>query len=292
MKTDLDVSIQRKFFESQGLKLSYLDSSEGKRGESDGSLEKNVILIGHANGFSAETYLYYIRRLKNSHRVIALDFAGHGHSQATLDFKDWNYFARQIRDLVLFEQLESIIGVGHSLGGASLFRSTALLPGRFRKIIGLDPVLLSFIRVLYFKLLGNPLAKGALVRRTHFKSAKLIRRAFRAFPIFADWDEETFEDFISGCFRQTPGGLELACPREVEARIFSVADFMSLRLYRGIKIPAHIIIPQKYRVCPPGSAKNITRNHPDSTLEIVPEFTHFFPFEAPELTFQKIQTLL
>src|SRR5690606_13455295 len=140
-------------------RLSYLDSAPSSSTPSRSTDPgRPVILFCHANGFAAGVYQYYLRRLAGQCRVLALDFAGHGESESTLDFSDWDFFRDQVLALLDVEQLSGVIGVGHSLGGASLFRAAAVEPDRLAMVIGLDPVLLSLPRLLLFKVTGNPLS--------------------------------------------------------------------------------------------------------------------------------------
>src|SRR5690606_2359791 len=99
---------------------------------------------------------------------------------------------------------------------------------------------------------------------------RLIARAFRAFPLFSDWHAEVFTDFVECCFRESPSGkdLTLACPREVEARIFGQSDLKSYRVYGGIQTESHLILPRPYYVCPPGTARRVIRNNPASSLQL------------------------
>ena len=70
----LDI-FKRKFFIFQNLNLSYLDSE---------TQSEQIILITHANGYSAECYSYLIESLRDKYRVIALDFAGFKDSEKRL----------------------------------------------------------------------------------------------------------------------------------------------------------------------------------------------------------------
>ncbi|PNV74503.1 alpha/beta fold hydrolase [Leptospira inadai] len=275
--------IDRKSFRFRGLSLSYLDA---------GPKEAPPILIAHANGYSAACYSYYIERLSKKFRVLALDFCGHGESEPSLDWKSWFFFRDQILALIEVENLKNTVGIGHSLGGASLLLSSYHSPSRFRKIIAMDPVILNLPFILYAWIFGNPLSKGALARRREFASLDLIRKAYRRTAAFSKWNSEIFEDYLKSCFRQENGKIYLRCPPEVEAKIFNSVNFFSLYQYGKIRIPTHITIPEKYEVCTPKAAKRIVNGNSESSLEIWKDTTHFFPFEEPERTWDRIQRIL
>ncbi len=271
--------MQRKTFQFQGIKLSYIDA---------GPSDKTPILIAHANGFGAGCYSYLIRKLSTEYRVLALDFCGHGQSESNLDWKDWYFFRDQLLALIAHENLNNIIGIGHSLGGASLLLSGYHRPNLFKKIFAMDPVILNLPFILISLFAGNPLAKGALKRRREFKDLNVVRKAFRKSPTFSRWAEEPYEDYLNSCFREEGGKWVLCCPPELEAKIFNSVNFLSLIEYGKIHTETHITIPKKYEVCSPGAAKRIVRGNPNSSLELWPDTGHFFPFELPDKTLERI----
>ncbi len=278
--------MHRKFFSFGNLRLSYLDTESPREGGT--SAASGTVFIAHANGYAGGCYGYYMRRLSATHRVLALDFAGHGQSQFSLDFRTWDFFRDQILALLRHENLEDVIAMGHSLGGGCVLRAAHAEPERFRRLIALDPVLLSPLRVAYMKIFGNPLAKVSRKRRKRFKNPDLARRAFRRFA----WPEEVFEDYLQACFRPAGDEMELSCDPRVETKIFETADFASLLKYRRVKTETHIIIPEKYQVCPPATAHGVIRNNAKSSLTMDAGIRHLFPFEKPEWTFEKIKALV
>jgi pimeloyl-ACP methyl ester carboxylesterase len=111
LKSEQSIIFKRKFFIFQNLNLSYLDSE---------TQSEQIILITHANGYSAECYSYLIEALRDKYRVIALDFAGHGQSESFYDFTSWDFLRDQILALIEHEKLGNIISIGHSMGGSSV----------------------------------------------------------------------------------------------------------------------------------------------------------------------------
>lgn len=271
--------MDRKTFNFRGIELSYIDS---------GNKSSEPILIAHANGFSAGCYSFFIRKLSETHRVIALDFCGHGGSESTMEWKDWFFFRDQILALIETENLKNVVGIGHSLGGASLLLSSYKRPSYFRKIFAMDPVILNFTYVFLALTLGNPLAKGALKRRREFKDLTLVKKAYRKTPTFLNWSDEVFEDYLKSCFKKEGEKWVLCCPPELEAKIFNSVSFLSLFQYGKIKTETHITVPRKYEVCSPSAAKKIIKGNPNSSLQLWDDVSHFFPFERPEKTLERI----
>lgn len=271
--------MDRKTFNFRGIKLSYIDS---------GNKSLEPILIAHANGFSAGCYSYLIHKLSETHRVLALDFCGHGESEPNMEWNDWFFFRDQVLALIENEGLKNVVGVGHSLGGASLLLSSYKRPDHFRKIFAMDPVVLNLAYLLLALAFDTPLAKGAIKRRREFKDLTLVKKAFRKTPTFANWSDEVFEDYLRSCFKKEGDKWVLCCPPELEAKIFNSVSFLSLLQYRRIKTETHITIPRKYEVCSPSAAKRIIKGNPNSSLELWDDISHFFPFERPEKTLERI----
>ncbi|ARB96970.1 alpha/beta hydrolase [Leptospira interrogans] len=274
----------RKTFNFQGLNLSYIDTN---------SKSKPTILLCHANGYSAFTYKFYIESLQNSHRVIALDFAGHGESDSTLNFRDWYFFRDQVLSLIENENLNNVIGIGHSLGGASLLLASYHSPDKFKKVIAHDPVTLNFLQITYSRIFHNPLAQVAIKRRREFKNLDTVRKIYKRTPSFSRWDNGIYDDYIQSCFRLGVNGEAiLRCAPEVEAKIFDSVSYRSLFQFGKIKTETHITIPDPHEVCSPNTAKKIISGNIRSSLEIWPKTSHFFPFEEKHKTLDRILRVL
>lgn len=268
--------MKAKSFSFAGLKLTYYDS------ETQGQ----TLLFCHANGYSAGCYEYYFKELKSQFRILALDFAGHGKSEMTLDFENWHFFRDQILTLLENERLENVTSIGHSLGGASTLLASVKEPERFKKLVVWDPVILGLKMITLAKIFGNPLAKGASKRRARFNSLELVRRSYKKFPAFSQFDPGIYENYLESCFRKTGKGdeVELCCDPRVETQIFTHAHYhVFLNFYR-ISRETHVLIPKKYEVCSPSLAHLLTRKHENSTVTTWEDASHFFPFEKPKET--------
>ncbi len=274
---------KRKSFNHENLKLSYLDTETNS---------EQVILITHANGYSAECYSYLIEAFRDKYRVIALDFAGHGESEAYYDFTNWDFLRDQILALITHENLKNIISIGHSMGGSSALRASKRKASLFKKLILLDPTFLSLSIIAYGSIFGIPIAKNAIKRRRNFKNIEQVRKVFRKFSAFSNWDERVYEDYLRSCFRKNEEEVELICDPKIEAKYFSTPSLKSFSDYGKNKLETHIIIPQKFEVCSPYRAKIITAGNSSSTLTTISDGTHFFPFEKTEFTLSKILELL
>jgi pimeloyl-ACP methyl ester carboxylesterase len=274
-------SIEYKSIFFQNIELAYFDSGS----------EKPPILFCHANGYSSLVYRKYWERLIPTHRVIALDFAGHGKSGAWMGFKNWLWFRDQICFLIQELGLKDVIGVGHSLGGASLLQSSVVNPGIFKKLIVWDPTMLGWKYITYMKFLDPPIAKAASRKRREFESVDQIRKLYRRVPLFSHWDPEIFEDYLSSCTRKREDGkIEFVTSPEHESQVFRQAHYSVFMNFFKVSSEVHVAFPIPYEVCNPNHAKLITKKNPRSSVTRLEGKTHLFPMEDPITTWEHLSS--
>lgn len=273
------------YFHFGKLKLAYYDIGPKK--------QKKVWILAHANGYCSKAYQYYIQKLKETGvRIVALDFAGHGLSEGTLDFRNWDFYRDQLIALMDYLNLPPVVGLGHSMGGACLLRIAAKFPERFHAIVALDPTFLFWRALLYMVFFPAPLAKSALKRNNFFKSAELVDRFLKRTPPYLKFSKEARDGYRDCGFLVEKEGYVLATSPQLEAKNYNSVGTFSLLQYRKIQTPVHFILPKKSRVCPLNKAKKIVQKNPKSTIEILPYEEHLFPFIYPQEVFQLITTKL
>lgn len=275
--------LQRQYFNYNNLKLSYLE---------DGAQHAKKILITHANGYAAGCYSYILEALAPTHHVVALDFAGYGESEGTLNFSSWNFFRDQVFALLEHKSWKTCVGIGHSLGGGSLLRAAELDSTRFEMIIALDPVLIGWWKTTYVKLFGNPMAKVAIGRRSTFKDKNQALKIFDRHPANRSWDKRSVRDYVEYCIHETGNGAELRCTPAIEARTFSIAEYGALLRLKNITCETHFMLPPGSGVIPGHVWRKIVRNNPASTCDILPGVGHLFPFEKHDFTLRTVSKYL
>jgi pimeloyl-ACP methyl ester carboxylesterase len=267
--------MHRGFFTWSGLNLSYLEA---------GDQNSPKLLIAHANGYAAGCYDYLIPELAGQYHVCALDFAGHGASQGTLDFSSWNFFRDQILAFIDHMGWENCTAIGHSLGAGSLLRAAIEDSGRFTQIIAFDPVMLGFLSIAYVKLFGNPMARTALNRRSRFKNKAQALKIFERHPANRSWEKDSIRAYVEYCIRSVDGAAELCCDPKIESRIFSQTEYAHLFRLGRIHSETHLVLPPRSNVCPTWVARRVTKGHPHSGMERIAGTGHLLPFENRKLT--------
>ncbi|MFE9580035.1 alpha/beta fold hydrolase [Nocardia sp. NPDC006044] len=119
--------ITRTTFTIDGRNLSYLDFGGTGR----------TVLALHGHMSDAESFSGLAERLAPGSRLIALDQRGHGFSDRAADYSRAGYIA-DIAALLDHLQLESVVLLGHSLGGINAYQFAARHPERVEAFIDAD----------------------------------------------------------------------------------------------------------------------------------------------------------
>ncbi|HMX56543.1 MAG TPA: alpha/beta hydrolase [Leptospiraceae bacterium] len=197
-------------FQFEGMRLKYIKKGSGR-----------PLLLFHANGFSAGSYAPLTDHLANhGFHVHALNFMGHGGSDSTTDFHNWEFFGRQAAAFAEHLGYERFFAVGHSIGGASLLLATPSMEGRLVAGALLDPTVFSPLTSRFASLIPNPLAALAEKRRREFKDLRVVSRSFRMNPLFKQWHPASFEGYLETAFEATNAGYRLCLDQKLRRKYF------------------------------------------------------------------------
>jgi len=104
----------------------------------DTNTEGPTILCLHGRGGRAETWFDFIQHYGKHYRVIAPDQRGHGLSSKPISEYTTEEMARDIIELLDFLKINSVIFVGHSMGGAVVGYLSAVYPKYVKAVAILD----------------------------------------------------------------------------------------------------------------------------------------------------------
>ena len=188
------------------------------------------LLLAHATGFHAHVLEPMIGHLLASFHCYAFDARGHGASGVpdNGDF-DWHRSAGDVLAVLDHLGLERPYGFGHSAGGALVLLAEEQVPGTWRALYTYEPV------IFHPGLLAppseaptaatNPLAAGALRRRTDFPSRADAFANFAAKPPFSVLAPDALRAYVEYGFVDRPdGSVTLACRPESEAATYNNAQ--------------------------------------------------------------------
>jgi pimeloyl-ACP methyl ester carboxylesterase len=207
-----------------------------------------LALAHHANGFCKGMWAEVAGLLRGRVRVVALDARGHGDSSRpeAAEAYAWREFARDSAAVAgqLVEETGRPIalGIGHSFGGTSLLGAEAETPGRFERLLLLDPVTppprasAPPERAAHVE----GMVDAARRRRADWPSRAEARTWFAERSLFAAWRPEALDLYVLDGLRERPdGGVELKCPGAVEAAVFAQGEGVDVPAWvRGLAPPA------------------------------------------------------
>ena len=255
-----------------------------------------LALLHHANGFCAGLWGLVAERLRPHFRLVAMDARGHGESSkpdpASAASYEWTRFgedAGAVAHMLASElRAPSLFGIGHSFGGTALMMASAADPALFRRLVLVDPVLPS--PAFFANVLASPgsrenrdLAASARKRRQVFASRAEARDTWAGRAVFQRWDPRALDLYAEyGLVPHAGGGVELACPGEIEATIFDHARrFDAWELATRVGVPALILCAERGNF---GRAMydQIAARMRDARVVDVPT-GHLVPMERPDL---------
>lgn len=245
----------------------------------------NVLFV-HATGFCKEVWRPVLDEIAPTGvgiDAILLDQRGHGGSSPITPPLDWWQLGQDV--LTVLEGHRDVIGIGHSAGGAALALAEILVPGTFRSLVLIEPI----IPAPPFKRIeDHPLAVGALKRTRQMPSRASVVEKYRGRGPFAGWDERAFQGYVDGGWHLDPeageGAMRLACSPEDEAEFYR-----SAYIHRGfsrlgdIVAPVEIIAGEKSDTFSPRFLGLMASRMRLATVTWVPEANHFVPMQRPDV---------
>lgn len=249
-----------------------------------------TLLFNHATGFHGRIWDRIVEPFAD-HHSIALEQRGHGRSEK-LKLEHWKVAGEDAAGLVRALKLRNLIGVGHSMGAHALVDAAAAT-GAFARLVLLDPTIdapEAYANPMPFNFEGG--AHPAARRRNRFASVEEMMERLAnksAFPVF---DRQTFRDYCQhGLLPAPDGGLQLACPPEIEASVYmsartnadifaSVAAIDAPVLIVRAKAPEGERAPLDFTSSPtwPGLAGKFRQGREMHR----PDLTHFIPMQSPD----------
>jgi pimeloyl-ACP methyl ester carboxylesterase len=191
--------------------------------------------------------------------------------------------------------LNTIIAIGHSMGGIASLIAAVREPGRFKALVLLDPMV---FQAQWMDTMAQmqrdrsirefPLAVQALRRRRTFESAEAAFQNWRDKPLFRNWPDETLRLYAHfGTRPSTDGqGVELVWSPEWEAYYFCTAYTRTWEVVPQLSrdIPLLVIRGEASEAFTTETAALLRDQLPHMTYAEVPGHGHLFPLSAPEIT--------
>jgi pimeloyl-ACP methyl ester carboxylesterase len=261
------------------------------------------LVLSHGNGLAIDGYFPFWGLLRDRYEVVVFDFRNHGHNP--LHREEAHLWQRFVLDMEeVFQAInrelghKKAAGAFHSLSGVAAAMHALKFRRRFDALVLFDPPVFPPEAHL---LRGdqaedkNSLAERARRRTERYKDPSILAGQFRA--RFTRWRPEAYELMARATLRHDShaGDWVLACPRDLEANVFSTGADPSLwDRFGQIPVPVKLICgdPDLPEVMPPaliGRALAIQHRLP---YEAIPGTTHFLQIEEPEKCIKAMETFL
>ena len=242
-----------------------------------GSGAGTPVLFVHGLGGRWQNWIENVPRLAQSRRVVALDLPGFGRSQlptAPISIAGYAAVLDRICDLL---ELESVVLVGNSMGGAIAAETAVRFPGRVKQLVLVSAAAISIrdfnpapaaalMSAISHTPLGTPSGVRSLLgrrRARHLAFAALVRHPTRI---------------------RTDTLCELVGGRGAAGRVGAMAAMISNEL-RGelpeITAPALIIHGRNDMLVPVADSVWLSEQIPGATLEIFEDTGHLAMLERP-----------
>ena len=96
------------------------------------------LVFVHGWSCDARYWRAQLSHFSKNHRVVVLDLAGHGHSGSTRSRYTMKAFGEDVQAVTEATNSQSVILIGHSMGGSVIAEAARLMPNRVIGIVGVD----------------------------------------------------------------------------------------------------------------------------------------------------------
>ncbi|NVI99994.1 alpha/beta hydrolase [Myxococcus sp. AM009] len=259
-----------------------------------------VLHLAHANGFPPGCYRKLIEHLKPRYHVFTLRTRCLVPGSDPLELRTWDDMADDLIHALRAQGVQGIVGVGHSMGGVATLLASAKAPALFRAVVALDPVLFTGAREWALRaltLLGLrsrvPPASLARRRREAWGAREDAARSYAKKALFARFDPECFQDYITHGLTEAPGGgFRLTIPKAWEARVFETSPKDVWRELGTVSVPSLVIRGGESDTLTGDALERARLTLNDTQTEALSGTGHLLPLEQPERCAQRILAFL
>jgi pimeloyl-ACP methyl ester carboxylesterase len=258
----------------------------------------------HANGYPPAGYRPLMDLFKNEYHTCGMSLRPLWPDTRPSEIEDWSPFSEDLLRFLDEQDVNSVIGTGHSIGATVTLRAALREPDRFRALVLMEPVLFPRYLMLAWNLIRrsglgyrlHPLIRGAGKRRREFSDLEAVFRGYRKRDVFRFFSDENLRTFIAAMTRPTPGGgYELVFSPEWEARIYYTGIWHDWDLWNKIstlQIPTLILRGAETDTFWKSTAHIVKKKNCKIKIVTLENATHLLPLERPEQVFELTQAFL
>lgn len=252
------------------------------------------LALSHGNGLAIDAYAPFWAPLARDYELVAFDLRNHGRNPLhDPDAHTWPRIARDMGEILagIDEAFgaQPTVGVFHSLSAVAGLMAASAHEAPYAGLVLFDPPLYppAGHRLQRVELGDmNSLAARTRRRRDRFDAPEELAAQFARAPAFAGFVPGAYGLVAEATLRRDPaGGYTLACPKELEARIFeSNVDGELWRRLPSIPCPLAFVgaDPDHPFATPPSAITAAVGAELGLPYRCIPGTTHFLQIEKPE----------
>ena len=252
----------------------------------------------HANGFPPSSYSPLLLNFKNRYhlnnyllRPLWKEKTSH------LLLKDWNLLFDDFLKYII--DIDSTIGMGHSIGGNIILRTALSHPKKFSKLVLLDPTLFipkiiygwKFILKLGLQAKIHPWINATLNRKMIYDNYEQIFKSYRNKDVFSRINDKNLKIYIDSIIKMDNDNLHITYSKDWEYQIYKtglVADMFIWKNIHKLEMPCLIIRAEESNAFLNSSQKKIEKLNSKIDFLTLKGSTHLFPLEYPQKTYETI----
>lgn len=250
-----------------------------------------LLHFAHANAYPPGSYRLFLNALTRNFQVLAVKHRPLWPQANPEEMKSWHRIAD---DLIAFfdqQNMQGVIGVGHSLGGVATMVAAVKRPDLFSQLVLIDPVFLAphLLAIVEERVQNQeepfefPMVSVAQKRRDWWSSRAAAYEHLRPKAVFARLSDEAMWDFINyGLTDDSNGGVRLAFPKAWEARIYSIPPTFIWDYIPQVSQPTLAIRATDSDTLFPPAWQHWQQLQPQATFVEVPGTTHLLTMEKPD----------
>ena len=257
------------------------------------------IHFAHANAYPVNTYTHFLKLFTEQFEVFGMRQRPCWPGSEPSSFSDWAQLGDDLIEIFDANNMSSVIGLGHSMGGIVTLFAVNKRPDLFSSIILIDPVIMGLDIITMMKQLpyeqqiaNNPMVQIAQNRRNSWENKTEALTYFESKSFFRKFTSEAKQTFIDHGLKESDNKLTLSYSRDWEAKIYSSVPDVWAELEK-LNCPALIIKAEKSDVITTEKHWNMIKDVTKTATCIeLKDAGHLIPQEKPVELKQAIMDFL
>ena len=258
-----------------------------------------LLLHAHANGYPPEVYQSFLKPFLDRFQTRAVYLRPFWPGSDPDSLQDWrvfrdDYLAALPSQLEAAGGVQTLIGMGHSLGGMTTLMAAIEEPDKFQALVLIEPTifpgwmgfLMRGLSPLHLFRYLHPLVRRTLRRRTSFMDQEHMFQNYRRKDIFAAIPDPVLRDYVQGlALPEADGSISLKYSPEWEVRVYETGGSADRYVWKNlarVDCPVLVLRGERSDTLSLNTVERIARGLPRGRAMTLPSLGHLLPLEDPE----------